>query len=159
MKVQIERAEAKDAEEILETQMLAYQSEAKRYNNYDIPPLKQTVEELRGQFGTHVVLKAVSNGKIVGTVRAHARSGTCYVERLAVHPNMQNRGIGTSLMEQIEKLYDTQRFELFVGSKSDDNIHLYQKQGYHIFVKKSQHECGDIQICYMEKSTVLPTLS
>lgn len=44
-----------DAEEILQIQKLAYQSEAELYGDYDIPPLKQTVEELRDQFKNQVI--------------------------------------------------------------------------------------------------------
>ncbi len=78
-------------------------------------------------------MKAVSEGKIIGTVRAYKKTGTCYVGRLAVHPDMQNQGIGTALMREIEKLYSPRRYELFVGSKSDKNIHLYQKLGYNVY--------------------------
>jgi len=46
---------------------------------------------------------------------------------------MQNQGIGTILMKEIEKCFTPKRFELFVGSKSGKNIYLYQKLGYSIF--------------------------
>ncbi|MBU1153972.1 GNAT family N-acetyltransferase [bacterium] len=150
MNYQIEKAEINDAEEILKIQKLAYQIEANRYNNYDIPPLKQTVEELKNQFKDHIILKAESNNKIIGTVRAYEKNGTCYVGRLAIHPDMQNQGIGTALMEEIEKLYNPKRYELFVGSKSDNNIYLYQKLGYNIY-ERNQYECGNIEIFYMER--------
>ncbi len=70
MNYQIKKAEISDAEEILRIQKLAYQSEAERYNNYDIPPLKQTIGELKKQFRNHIILKAVSGGaEIIGTVK------------------------------------------------------------------------------------------
>lgn len=150
MNYQITKAEINDAEEILKIQKLAYQIEAKRYNNYDITPLKQTVDELKNQFIDHIILKAVSDGEIIGTVRAHEKDGTCCIGRLAVHPDKQNHGIGTALVKEIEKHYDTKHYELFVGSKSDNNIHLYKKLGYTIF-QRNQYECGNIEIFYMEK--------
>ncbi len=150
MNYQIAKAKVNAAEEILRIQKLAYQSEAERYNNYEIPPLKQTIEELKEQFKNHIILKAVLDGKVIGTVRAYQKNGTCYVGRLAVHPDMQNQGIGTSLMKEIEKCFNPERFELFVGSKSDKNISLYQKLGYNIF-KTDQYECGNIEIFYMKK--------
>ena len=131
-------------------QKLAYQSEAERYGNYDIPPLKQTIAEIREQFKTHIFLKAMSDGRIVGTVRAHEENGTCHIGRLAVDPDKQNRGIGTALMKAIEECYKPERFELFVGSKSENNIYLYQKLGYSTY-KAERYECGDIEIFYMEK--------
>lgn len=42
----IEKAEIEDLQEILDLQYLAYQSEARLLNNMDIPPLKQTLEDV-----------------------------------------------------------------------------------------------------------------
>ncbi|MDI6794626.1 MAG: GNAT family N-acetyltransferase, partial [bacterium] len=80
--------------------------------------------EIKEEFESHIFLKTVSDGKIIGTVRAYEKNGTCYIGRLAVHPDMQNQGIGTVLMEEIEKCYKPKRFELFVGAKSDKNIYI-----------------------------------
>ena len=151
MNYQIIKAEIPDAEEILKIQKLAYQIEAKRYNNNEISPLKQTLEEIIIQFKDHIILKAVLDGKIIGTVRAYEQNGTCYIGKLAVQPEMQNQGIGTKLMQEIEKQYNPQRYELFVGSESDNNIHLYKKIGYNIY-NKSKYEDGNIEILYMEKN-------
>ncbi|HMK49838.1 MAG TPA: GNAT family N-acetyltransferase, partial [Thermodesulfovibrionales bacterium] len=95
--MEILQATVADAEDILVIQKLAYQSEAELYGNYDIPPLKQTVEELRDQFKDHVILKAILDNRIIGTVRAYEENGTCYIGRLAVHPEFQNQGAGTAL--------------------------------------------------------------
>jgi ribosomal protein S18 acetylase RimI-like enzyme len=148
--MEILQATVADAVEILALQKLAYQSEAERYNNYDIPPLKQTLDEIKDQFGNHIFLKVVSKGRTIGTVRAYEENGTCYIGRLAVHPDSQNRGIGTALMKAIEDYYKPQRFDLFVGSRSDKNIYLYKKLGYTIY-KTEKYGCGDIEIFYMEK--------
>lgn len=148
---QLLRADVDDAPEILAIQKSAYRIEAERYNDDNIIPLKQTLEELKDQFQDHIVLKAVLDGKIIGTVRACERDGTCHIGRLAVRPEMHNRGIGAALMQEIEKCCHPNRYELFVGSKSDNNIRLYQKLGYRIYQKKG-YECGNIEIFYMEKS-------
>lgn len=42
----IKKAQKEDLEKILELQYLSYRSEAKLFGNMDIPPLKQTVEEV-----------------------------------------------------------------------------------------------------------------
>jgi len=146
----ISRALLEDAEEILELQKLAYQSEAALYGNYDIPPLTQTVDDIRSQFKTHIFLKAVADGSIVGSVRAFENEGTCYIERLAVRPESQNQGIGGALMRAIEACYTPDRFELFTGSKSEKNIYLYKKLGYAV-CRSDNYGCGDIQIYYLEK--------
>jgi hypothetical protein len=46
----IEKALLENAEEILELQKLAYLSEAETYNDYSIPPLTQTIDQIRADF-------------------------------------------------------------------------------------------------------------
>ena len=150
--VQVVRSLIEDAEEILDLQKLAFQSEAELYNDNNIAPLKQTLNEIQAEFKTHVFLKAVCEGKTVGTVRAYEKDEICYIGRLAVLPNMQNQGIGATLMKEIEGYFKSKRFELFVGSKSEKNKHLYEKLGYSIF-KKESYGCGSaIEIFFMEKN-------
>jgi len=148
--MEILRAVIEDATEILNLQKIAYRSEAELYGP-DIPPLIQTVSGLKEQFGNHVVLKSVIDDKIVGSVRAYEKDGTCYIGRLAVHPNEQNKGIGKALMNEIESCHQGMRYELFAGTRSDKNIQLYQKLGYKIF-RTRQYECAHVEIHYMEKN-------
>lgn len=150
MKFKIEKANISDSLEILELQKLAYQVEAELYNNYDIPPLKQTLAELKSQFQDHVILKAISDNKIIGTVRAYQKNDVCYIGRLAVDPKMQNQGVGTALMHEIESKYNPHKYELFTGYKSKKNIQLYKKLDYKI-LKIDTKECGTTELIYMEK--------
>ncbi len=149
--MKIFKATIEDAAEILALQKLAYLSEAKLYDDYDIPPLTQTLEEMKEEFRNHIFLKTVSGSQIIGTVRAYEENATCYIGRLAVHPEMQNQGLGTDLLKEIETYYKCSRFELFTGSRSDKNIQLYKKLGYRIF-KTAKYECGNIEIIFMEKT-------
>jgi N-acetylglutamate synthase-like GNAT family acetyltransferase len=146
----IEKAAISDAEEILALQKLAYRSEAELYGDCTIPPMIQTLEEMRSDIKTQTVLKAVSEGRIVGTVRAFVKGNTCCIGRLAVHPDSQNRGIGTGLMNRIESVFNqTGRFELFTGHLSEKNLHLYGKLGYGRFRTEWAHD--RLNIVFMEK--------
>jgi ribosomal protein S18 acetylase RimI-like enzyme len=148
--MEVEKATISDAEEILSLQKLAYQSEAEIYNDFNIPPLVQTLEEIKKDFGIQFLLKAVMDEKIIASVRAHTKEGTCYIGRLIVHPDFQNRGIGTKLMYEIEKIFSTcQRFELFTGARSERNLYLYKKLGYKIF--KTAKITDQTTIVYLEK--------
>jgi ribosomal protein S18 acetylase RimI-like enzyme len=150
--MEIERAIISDAEEILSLQKLAYRSEAEIYNDFNIPPLVQTLESIEKDFENQYFLKAVMDGKIIGSVRAYTKEGTCYIGRLIVHPDFQNRGIGTDLMNEIERIFNTRRrFELFTGDKSERNLYFYQKLGYKIF-KKAKITDQTI-IVFLEKKT------
>jgi ribosomal protein S18 acetylase RimI-like enzyme len=148
--VLIEQATVQDALEILTLQKLAYQSEAAIYDDYTIPPLTQTLDALVAQFQDEVVLKAVLDGKIIGSVRGYLRDGTCYIGRLIVHPDFQNRGIGTRLMQEMESHFgQADRYELFTGEKSVKNLHLYQKLGYR-FLRREQIT-QRVVVVYLEK--------
>jgi ribosomal protein S18 acetylase RimI-like enzyme len=150
--MEIERAMISDAEEILVLQKLAYRSEAEIYNDFNIPPLVQTLESIEKDFENQYFLKAVMDGKIIGSVRAYTKEGTCYIGRLIVHPDFQNRGIGTDLMNEIERIFNTcRRFELFTGDKSERNLYFYQKLGYKIFKKAKITD--QTNIVFLEKKT------
>jgi GNAT superfamily N-acetyltransferase len=115
----------------LALQKLAYQSEAAIYQDYTIPPLMQTLDEITAAFYGRHFLKAVGAGRIQGSVRAHMDQDTCHIGRLIVHPASQNRGLGTELMREIEACFpEARRYELFTGHLSSRNLYFYQKLGY-----------------------------
>ena len=143
------KAEQKDLQEILELQYLAYQSEAALFGNKDIPPLKETIEELNEEFNKGVVLKLVEDDKIIGSVRAYAKNGTAYIGKLMVHPDHRCKGYGTLLLNEIEKCFPDCRFELFTSTRSEDNIRLYKKLGYMIFDTKKITD--ELVFVYLEK--------
>ncbi len=131
MNIFIASADPTDAAEILALQKSAYRSEARLNDDWTIPPLLQTLSEIEAEFASKVFLKAVHEGRIVGSVRAAIDSGTCHIGRLIAHPEFQGKGIGTRLLAQIEKAFPgARRFELFTGTLSAANIRFYEKRGY-----------------------------
>ena len=150
MQYEIRKADKSDAAEILELQRIAYQSEAEIYNDYSIQPLTQTLEQITAEFDESVILKAVVDGKIVGSVRAYEKDNTAYIGKLMVLPDYQNHGLGKSLLCAIEDAFQGRRFELFTGFKSEKNIAVYEKSGYRLF--KKERTAPDLSFVYMEKS-------
>jgi GNAT superfamily N-acetyltransferase len=150
MNLILERAASEDAAEILALQELAYQSEAAIYDDYTIPPLTQTLEQMVTDLTRQTFLKATLEGRIVGSVRAYLRGGTCFVGRLIVHPSFQNQGIGTKLLGEIERVFDqAERFELFTGHLSERNLYLYQKLGYRPY--RNRKVTDALTIVHLEK--------
>jgi ech hydrogenase subunit C len=145
-----------DAPELLALQKIAYQSEAEIYGDDSLPALQQTLEQLQHDFDASPspttppatpgrlepqpvsdrvsVVKAVVNGKIIGSVTGYAVAEIAHVNRLIVHPYFQGRGIGQRLMAQIEHAFPNQKqFELFAGSKSERTLQQFRKLGYREF--------------------------
>jgi ribosomal protein S18 acetylase RimI-like enzyme len=149
-------AAIEDAEQILKLQTLAYQSEAEIYQDYNIPPLTQTIAEIKEEFVNQTFLKAVDGKNIIGSVRAYSDGNSCFIGRLIVHPDSQGKGIGTRLMNAIEAHFpDAQRCELFTGTKSIANIRLYDRLGYRPFKELVVNE--SLSLVFMEKVRKLTT--
>lgn len=148
--LRVEIANDDDLAEILELQVRAYQSEAEIYDDYSIEPLIETPLQLQEQYKHKVFLKAVLDSKIAGSVRGYLKRETTHIGRLAVEPKFQNQGIGTQLISYIEAYFPTaERYELFTGNKSVNNLKLYNKLGYSEFKREP---VGDqVLMIYLEK--------
>lgn len=145
----IDKAEYNDLQEILKLQYLSYQSEAALFGSKDIPPLKQTLNEVIDEFNNGIILKMVIDNEIMGSVRAKEKNGTVYIGKLMVHPDYRCKGYGSKLLTEIESYFPNKRYELFTSTRSKDNIRLYQKMGYTIFDCKAVND--ELQFVYMEK--------
>ena len=146
----IVRAEITDAAEILELQKIAYRSEAVLYDDWSIPPLTQTLDDIRKEFDHKTFLKACDAGRVIGSVRAWVDDGVCHIGRLIVHPGFQRKGIGSRLMAVIEAEFPSVvRFELFTGTMSKGNIRLYERLGYRIFL--TDRMSPKVELVFMEK--------
>ncbi|MCP4673686.1 MAG: GNAT family N-acetyltransferase, partial [Desulfobacula sp.] len=148
--MEIIEADIEDAQKILTLQKLAYKQEAEIYQDLNIPPLLQTLEEIKKEIEQQVFLKAIDGNKIIGSVRAYSDNYSCFIGRLIVHLERQGQGIGTKLMHNIEACFSNiQRCELFTGTKSTKNIKLYKRLGYKPF--KEQVVNKSLSLVYMEK--------
>ena len=145
----IERAELHDLPEILQLQYLAYQSEAALFGSRDIPPLKQTLDEVTAEFQRGIILKMTEGGRIIGSVRAWEQDGTVQIGKLMVHPDYQCRGYGSQLLAEIERQFPGKRYALFTSTRSTGNLRLYQKRGYTEFSRKVI--AGELEFVYLEK--------
>ena len=149
MSIGIYKAGLEDLQEILQLQYLSYQSEAALFGSRDIPPLKQTLDEVIAEYKNGIVLKMTDDDVIVGSIRAKESNGTVYIGKLMVHPDYRRNGYGTKLLTKIEKYFPDKRYELFTSTRSTDNIRLYQNLGYKMFDRKAITD--ELQFVYMEK--------
>ena len=148
--IEILEASESDAAAIWEIQKLAFRQQAVLYNDYALPPLVQTLDDLSKDLTVHTVLKATDKEKIVASVRGKTEGTTCHISRLIVHPDYQNKGIGQKLMHAIERRFSSaRRYELFTGHKSEKNLALYARLGYREFARKPQS--ANVTLICMEK--------
>ncbi len=146
----IEKAKIEDLPEILELQKLAFLSEAKLYNDFNIEPLQQTLQGITDEFKNKIIIKAVENNKIIGSARANLDNNSCWINKVIVHPDFQNMGIGKKLMTEIEKYFkDADKYILYTGYKSIRNIKFYEKQGYKKI--KTGQFVDNVHLVHMEK--------
>lgn len=147
----ITKAERADLPHILKLQYQAYESEAQIYNDHQIPPLTQTLEQLVEESHSQIILKAEqSDGRIIGSARAHEGNGTCFIGKVIVHPDYQNQGIGTALIRELEQRFaHCERIELFTGHQSERNLYLYKKLGYSVYRTEPVHD--RLNLVYLEK--------
>ena len=128
----IEDAGPDDAGELWTLQRAGFVDEARELANPFIPPLNETLDELRASFAQVVFLKAVDGARIVGAGRLRLRGETAWIERLVIAPDLQGRGIGSMLMDSLEARAtpSTVRFELHTAAVRSLNIAFYQRHGY-----------------------------
>jgi ribosomal protein S18 acetylase RimI-like enzyme len=131
--MEIRKALIHELPDILAMQKRAFYDEAVLYNDFTISPLNQKLEELEEEFTQKLILVAIIDNSLVGSVRIQVKDGIGYIGKLIVAPEKQNKGIGRKLMEEAEKHCTTvSEIQLFTGEKSEKNIHLYQSLGYQI---------------------------
>jgi len=146
----IASAKIDDAEAILSLQKRAFESEAKLYNDWGIPPLTQSLDSLKAEILAGGVLKYSQDGVIIGSVRALLQGGKCKIGRMMVAPEFQGQGIGSTLLAAIEARFpQAHSFELFTGAKSEGNIRLYRRHGYEIVTTKAYSPA--ITLVFMSK--------
>jgi ribosomal protein S18 acetylase RimI-like enzyme len=130
--LRIEHAVAADAGEILTVQRAAYVTEAQLHGDPFLPPLVESIDQVRTTIGGSIVLKAMLGTRLAGSVRGRINDRTCLVGRLSVAPDLQGRGIGRALMRALEAEAEGQADAcvLFTGHLSESNLRLYRRLGY-----------------------------
>jgi len=124
-----------DAGEILTLQRAAYVTEAQAHGDLALPPLTQTLEQLRVELADpHCTAWGIrERGRLVASGRIRlADPAEAEIGRLTVAPDRQGNGLGTALLLAAEARLpdDVTVIRLFTGEHSHANLRLYQRLGY-----------------------------
>lgn len=114
-------------------QRAAFVQEALIYGTADMPPLTQTLEEVEAELAVNLGCVALRGTRMIGAVRARRDGDLLLIGRLAIAPDQQGRGVGTALLDAVERRgieAGAAEAELFTGSLSEANLRLYRREGY-----------------------------
>ena len=131
-----------DAGEVLTLQRAAFVQEALIYDAVDMPPLTQTLDEVRAELEDNLGCVALDGERMVGCVRARVDGDLLLIGRIAIAPDQQGAGLGTALLSAVEERgreAGATTAELFTGSLSEANLRLYEREGY----EESERVPGD----------------
>jgi ribosomal protein S18 acetylase RimI-like enzyme len=148
----LEKAAEEDLDRILQLQKKAFYGQALIYNDFNLPSLTQTLDDLKREFTVKTIFKVVLDGRIIASIRCFVKDRALSIEKLIVDPDLQNQGIGSRTMQEIENRYAAlvDRYELSTGHKSARNLHLYKKLGYKEIRREPLNDNCDLIV--MEKN-------
>ncbi|MGN6131524.1 MAG: tRNA (guanosine(37)-N1)-methyltransferase TrmD [Nocardioidaceae bacterium] len=122
-----------DAGELWTLQRACWLSEARANGTLDIPPLTESLDDVRASLSSWRTYAARADGRLVAAVRARgADAATWEIGRLMVAPDLQGRGLGRALLAFAESLASPEAtgYSLVTGSASAANLRWYKRAGY-----------------------------
>ena len=138
------------AKRILGLQKASYEVEAEIIGSRDLPPLRESVGELRDcgeEF--HVYY---SDGKLAGAISFKRMDGIMDIHRLMVHPAYFRKGIATELLAKIEELYPFDELIVSTGAKNGPAIRFYERHGFRK-IKETMMSEGILIACFKKVKT------
>ena len=132
----------KFAQKFILKQFLAYPLWARKFywkTDFKRSELKEAIRNKK-----KAVVVATFEEKIIGfAIVSFDRGGGANCPWLGVDVNFRNRGIGTSLVEEIEKLARQHKCHfMYLHTENENNIGFYQKRGYYLVGLQKESWCG-----------------
>ena len=114
---------------VWELQRAAYAVEAELIGFDGIPPLQESLQELRGCGESFLGLDDDTGlAAAVSWTRLH--DGTLDICRLMVHPRAHRRGFATALLDSLDRLEPAARAVVATGTANRPALALYQRRGF-----------------------------
>lgn len=142
--------EASVAKEMLEMQKEAYEVEAKLIGSREIPPLKETLDDLMAcgeQFFGYYIEK-----ELAGAISFKSTPEEIDIHRVMVSPKHFRKGIGRKLVIYLEERFKNKNLIVSTGAKNQPAVQLYTQLG---FVKVGEQEVGNgLILAHFQKEKV-----
>ncbi|TWP51878.1 GNAT family N-acetyltransferase [Lentzea tibetensis] len=152
MTIHIGPVDPSHAGELMTVQRAAYVAEARQNGVLSIPPLEETLDEIRASLG--LALGAWIGPRLVGSVRGRVDGSRMLISRLSVAPDVQGQGIGRALLEAITDARpdEVELLWLVTGARSDDNVRMYVKAGF-VQTRAGVDEMN-VPVVFLEKKVI-----
>lgn len=117
--------------ELYNLQRTSYRIEADLINFYEIPPLVETIEELKKCGETFIGYFA--GDELAGAISYTKEEREVTICRMIVHPNHLRKGIAQELLAFVEiNLSDYTIIKVSTGKDNTPAKNLYLKNGFHL---------------------------
>jgi GNAT superfamily N-acetyltransferase len=130
MKVELDNAKVEDAEILKAVSVLAFTNDYEQYGSY--PPGIESLDWHKSAIEKGHYYKISYDGEIVGGICVIPSVGDLVkIKYFFISENYQNKSIGSTAMELMEKKYSSAKVWALVTSyKAYRNHHFYEKFGY-----------------------------
>jgi GNAT superfamily N-acetyltransferase len=156
MEITIEKASFEDAALLTKIKKEAFDAEAVRWLDedksvvdYNIqPPGYGSIEKNRYMIRELEVYKVIADKQMAGGIFI-TLTGTTYgrIDRIFIHPDFQGKGIGSTVMQLIEKEFPEVRiWNLETSARQKNNHYFYEKMGFRTTFESEEEYCYEKRI-------------
>ncbi|AQZ62341.1 Histone acetyltransferase HPA2 and related acetyltransferases [[Actinomadura] parvosata subsp. kistnae] len=115
--------------QLLALQHASYAVEAELIGDDRIPPLHESLDDLRGQPLSWLVAR-IEGDRLAGAVAWEETPAEVDINRLIVHPDVLRRGIGRSLVKEVMARAGERRIVVSTGRDNVPARALYERLGF-----------------------------
>ncbi|WP_039864583.1 GNAT family N-acetyltransferase [Holdemania filiformis] len=134
MELVLRLASAEDAPVIWKMQKIAFRELLERYQDYDISPVNQSLDQLRLRCSQkdryYYFINVDENPVGVLSVTDMQDGSRKRLSPMFILPQFQGRGYAQEAMKQAEKIHGERGWELDTILQEERLVHLYEKMGY-----------------------------
>jgi 8-oxo-dGTP pyrophosphatase MutT (NUDIX family)/GNAT superfamily N-acetyltransferase len=124
---QINLYEIMECAKVLDLQRRSYKIEADLIGTDEIPPLKETFEQLQDCGET--LIGCYIEGRLAGAVSFKKEGEVIDIHRMMVHPDFFRRGIANMLISELEQIGYSEMI-VSTGAANTPAVKLYEKLGF-----------------------------
>ncbi|MCM3142091.1 GNAT family N-acetyltransferase [Brevibacillus sp. MER 51] len=127
MIVRLELQNEKTVQKLWNMQQRAYRVEAEIIGTEDIPPLRESVEQLRTCGETFYGY--MEEGELAGAVSFMIEGETLDIHRMIVDPTHFRKGIASQLLASVHE-HGCNKIVVATGSLNEPAVRLYERHGF-----------------------------